>query len=91
MRSPSYNGGDSHNKIMKSEQIAHKRKVSVEKSAEEQYTSPFLLQTANNPSNVPPLSPYEKPRPGYSPSPQVHKGLDVPRDELAKDRRAMSS
>ena len=81
MRSPSYNAGDGNNKIMKSEQVAHKRKVSVEKSSEEHCTSPFLLQTANNPSSIPPLSPYEKPKPSYSPSPQFHKGgLDVPRD-----------
>ena len=72
--------------------MAHKRKISVEKNSSQQFTSPFLLQTANN--NIPPPSPsYEKAKPNYTPSPQVvnKNALDVPRDELAKDRRAMSS
>ena len=74
MRSPSYNGND--NKYLKSEQIAHKRKVSVEKNASDQYTSPFVLPSNNN--NLPP-SPYDRPKPGYQPSPPVSKqALDVP-------------
>ena len=69
----------------------HKRKISAEKNSAEHFTSPFLLQTANN--NIPPPSPsYEKAKPTYSPSPQIGKNaLDVPKDELGKDRRAMSS
>ena len=89
MRSPSYNGNDNNSKVLKSEQINHKRKISVEKS-NDQFTSLFLLQTNNN--NVPPNPAYDKHKPSYSPSPQLGKNaLDVPRDELAKDRRAMSS
>ena len=78
MRSPSYNGNDNNSKVLKSEQINHKRKISVEKS-NDQFTSPFLLQTANN--NIPPSPAYDKHKPSYSPSPQVGKNaLDVPRD-----------
>lgn len=83
MRSPSYNGND-HNKFLKSEQVPIKRKISIEKTAgqSEQYTTPFVMKP-----NLPPTN-HDK-GPGYHmPS---KNALDVPHDELAKDRRAMSS
>ena len=87
MRSPSYNGteNNSSNKYLKSEQIAQKRKISVEKSSSDQYTSPFILRP-----NMPP-TPYDKnpPQANYNAPPK--NTLELPKDELSKDRRAMSS
>jgi hypothetical protein len=74
MRSPSYNGNE--NKYLKSEQVAVKRKISIEKTATtDQYTSPFVVRP-----NMPPPSPYDK-SPTQYPSPHIGKNaLDVPRD-----------
>lgn len=68
LRSPSYSG-DNSSKFLKSEQIQHKRKISIEKTPSEQYTSPFIVKP-----NIP-TGPYEKsPSQGYSNNyPQTHK------------------
>lgn len=84
MRSPSYSGGD-HGKFLKSEQVPMKRKVSIEKTPQpEQYTSPFVMK-----ANLPPTNHNKMIAPNYMQSNM--NTLDLPQDEHAKDRRAMSS
>lgn len=92
MRSPSYNGGNDKSKYLKSEQMAIKRQTSIDKDSNEQnnYTTPFTMQ-----NNLPPQSQnsYEPrtPIPTRNYPPVSKHVLEPPREELAKDRRAMSS
>jgi hypothetical protein len=71
--------------------MAIKRQTSIDKDAQEQhYTTPFVMG-----NNMPPPSqiPYEPrtPVPVRNYPPVNKNALEPPRDELAKDRRAMST